>query len=156
MTRSLLIPSLTYVSEHDFAISIIDAPDYLALSDCTFHTAGEQTLVGGLSADDVQQVIIGPPQPITGVSCYGTCVGTYGMLPPMCRGCWQGVIGKNGTDQEQASATIITTSGLAPAAMGTVLLLSAGLGSTLPPKVEASRKHRGGVLGLGLVQMFPK
>ncbi|ELR06987.1 hypothetical protein GMDG_08221 [Pseudogymnoascus destructans 20631-21] len=52
-----------------FAISIIDAPDYLALSDCTFHTGGEQTLVGGLRADGVQQVIIGPPQPITSVSC---------------------------------------------------------------------------------------
>ncbi|OAF55116.1 hypothetical protein VC83_08485 [Pseudogymnoascus destructans] len=102
-----------------FAISIIDAPDYLALSDCTFHTGGEQTLVGGLRADGVQQVIIGPPQPIT-----------------------------------SASATIITTSLLAPAAMGTVLLLFAGLGSTPPTppfKVKASKgKHQGGVLGSGV------
>ncbi|OBT43132.1 hypothetical protein VE00_07701 [Pseudogymnoascus sp. WSF 3629] len=81
-------------TNHDFAVSIIDAPDYLALSDCTFHTGGEQTLVGGLSATGVQQVIIGPPQPITGVSCYGTCVGTYGQcydnnnqfIGPCCNG----------------------------------------------------------------------
>lgn len=122
--------SLTQLSDHDFAVSIIDAPDYLALSDCTFHTGGEQTLVGGLSADGVQQVIIGPPQPITGVSCYGTCVGTYGMLPFLCRQCWY-----KEANHEQAIATIITTSGLAPAAMDTVLLLFAGLGSTHPPKV---------------------
>jgi hypothetical protein len=68
-------------SDNGISVSIIDAPDYLALSDCTFHTDGEQTLVGGLSAEGVQQVIIGPPQPITGVSCFGTCIGTYGTLP---------------------------------------------------------------------------
>ncbi|KFY29445.1 hypothetical protein V493_02362 [Pseudogymnoascus sp. VKM F-4281 (FW-2241)] len=91
-------------TNHDFAVSIIDAPDYRALSDCTFHTAGEQTLVGGLSPEGVQQVIIGPPQPITG-----------------------------------ADATMRTTSGLAPAAMGTVLLHAAGLGSIHPLKVTVSR-----------------
>lgn len=136
MVHSLLAPSLTYLPEHDFAISIIDAPDYRALSDCTFHTAGEQTLVGGLSDEGMQQVIIGPPQPITGVSCFGTCVGTYGMS--MCGRFWQGQ-----TNHEQASATMITTSGLAPAAMGTVLPPSAGLGSTLPSKENVLRGRSG-------------
>ncbi|KAL5344661.1 hypothetical protein ACLOAV_010353 [Pseudogymnoascus australis] len=60
-----------YPTNNDLAVSIIDAPDYRALEYCTFHTAGEQTLVGVLS-EGVQQVIIGPPQPVSGVSCYGT------------------------------------------------------------------------------------
>ena len=52
------------------------------------------------------------------------------MLPFLCRQCWY-----KEANHEQAIATIITTSGLAPAAMDTVLLLFAGLGSTHPPKV---------------------
>ncbi|KFY83943.1 hypothetical protein V498_07873 [Pseudogymnoascus sp. VKM F-4517 (FW-2822)] len=61
-----------YPTNNDLAVSIIDAREYRAMEYCTFHTAGEQTLVGVLSPEGVQQVIIGPPQPISGVSCYGT------------------------------------------------------------------------------------
>ncbi|KAI1498310.1 hypothetical protein F5X99DRAFT_335008 [Biscogniauxia marginata] len=78
----------------DLSISIIDAPDYNALSQCTFNTAGEKTLVGGINQDGLQQVIVGPPQPIVSVSCQGMCVPTYGQcygtdgqyVGPCCNG----------------------------------------------------------------------
>lgn len=63
--------------DNGLSVSIIDAPDFRALQDCIFQTPGEQTLVGGMSADGVQEVIVGPPQPVTAVSCSGTCVSNY-------------------------------------------------------------------------------
>ena len=59
-------------------MSIIDAPDYNALSQCTFNTVNEATLVGHITEDGQQQIIVGPPTPITSVSCEGMCVPTYG------------------------------------------------------------------------------
>lgn len=60
------------------AISIIDAPDYNAFGQCTFYTNGEKTLVSQITESGLQQVVVGPPQPITGVSCSGVCIPTYG------------------------------------------------------------------------------
>ncbi|KAK1542353.1 hypothetical protein CPAR01_05740 [Colletotrichum paranaense] len=68
-----------YPTNNDISVNIIDAPDYNALSQCTFYTNGEKALVGGITPQGLQQVIIGPPQPVTGVSCLGICVPTYGM-----------------------------------------------------------------------------
>lgn len=66
--------------DSDLAIDIIDAPDYFP-PQCTFTTAGDKTLVYSLSHGDnpFNQVVVGPPQPITAVSCEGMCVTTYGM-----------------------------------------------------------------------------
>ncbi|KAL0938473.1 uncharacterized protein CTRU02_205083 [Colletotrichum truncatum] len=66
-----------YPTNNDLSINIIDAPDYNAIYQCTFHTNGEKALVSGITPQGIQQVIIGPPQPVTGVSCFGFCVGTY-------------------------------------------------------------------------------
>ncbi|TDZ40686.1 hypothetical protein CTRI78_v010195 [Colletotrichum trifolii] len=65
-----------YPTNNGIAVNIIDAPDYNAISQCTFYTAGEKALVSGINPQGVQQVIVGPPQPVTGVSCSGICVPT--------------------------------------------------------------------------------
>ena len=65
-------------TNNGIAVNIIDAPDYNALAQCTFYTAGEKALVGGVdTTTGAGQVIIGPPQPVTAVSCQGFCVPTY-------------------------------------------------------------------------------
>ncbi|KAK5657556.1 hypothetical protein OQA88_3129 [Cercophora sp. LCS_1] len=67
-----------YPTNNNIAVNIIDAPDYNAQYQCTFYTPGEKALVGGIDpTTGVSQVIIGPPQPVTGVSCSGMCVPTY-------------------------------------------------------------------------------
>lgn len=80
-------------ADSNIAVNIIDAPDYNALYQCTFYTAGEKALVGGITSTGVGQVIIGPPQPVTGVSCFGICIPTYGdcyrngqYVGPCCNG----------------------------------------------------------------------
>ncbi|OLN96244.1 hypothetical protein CCHL11_04459 [Colletotrichum chlorophyti] len=83
-----------YQTDNDISVNIIDAPDYNAISQCTFYTNGEKALVSGITPQGVQQVIIGPPQPVTGVSCFGICVPTYGAcygtdgqwIGPCCNG----------------------------------------------------------------------
>ncbi|KAH8204486.1 hypothetical protein TruAng_001402 [Truncatella angustata] len=77
---SMAIPAdgKRYPTNNNIAVNIIDAPDYNAISQCTFYTAGEKALASGITDKGLQQVIVGPPQPITAVSCYGICVGVYG------------------------------------------------------------------------------
>lgn len=79
--------------DNNIAVNIIDAPDYNAISQCTFYTNGQKALVSGITPDGLQQVIVGPPQPITAVSCEGMCVPTYGdcyangqFVGPCCNG----------------------------------------------------------------------
>ncbi|KAL2016604.1 hypothetical protein VTK56DRAFT_3261 [Thermocarpiscus australiensis] len=69
-----------YPTNNDIAVSIIDAPDYNADTQCKFHTQGdgEVTFASSISPEGVNQILVGPPQPITGVSCQGMCVPTYG------------------------------------------------------------------------------
>lgn len=75
-------------------INIIDAPDYNALSQCTFTTAGEKTLVSSINTQTgMQSIVVGPPQPIISVSCQGSCTPTYGVCyengmftAPCCNG----------------------------------------------------------------------
>ncbi|KAM7190116.1 hypothetical protein V8F20_009846 [Naviculisporaceae sp. PSN 640] len=64
-------------TNNGIAVNIIDAPDYNALSQCKFYTAGEKTLVGSISSTGVGQILVGPPQPILAVSCLGMCVPNY-------------------------------------------------------------------------------
>lgn len=61
-------------------MNIIDTPDYNAFQQCTFKTAGKKTLVQSLGEGGLQQIVVGPPQPILSVSCHGMCVPTYGEL----------------------------------------------------------------------------
>lgn len=79
--------------DNNIAVNIIDAPDYNAQYQCTFYTPGEKALVGGITPEGLSQVIIGPPQPVTGVSCAGICIPTYSdcfrngqYLGPCCNG----------------------------------------------------------------------
>ncbi|KAK1760055.1 hypothetical protein QBC47DRAFT_366306 [Echria macrotheca] len=92
---SLAIPAdgKVYPTNNGISVNIIDAPDYNALSQCTFYTPGEKALVGGIDSKGVGQIIIGPPQPVTGVSCQGVCIPTYGdcfingqYVGPCCNG----------------------------------------------------------------------
>ncbi|KAL7621824.1 hypothetical protein AAE478_007324 [Parahypoxylon ruwenzoriense] len=81
-------------TNNNIAVSIIDAPDYNAISQCTFNTAGEKTLVSSINTQTgLQSIIVGPPQPILSVSCLGSCVATYGecfsngqYVGPCCNG----------------------------------------------------------------------
>jgi hypothetical protein len=75
------------------AVNIIDAPDYNAYGQCQFMTAGQATLASGFSSTGVNQIHVGPPQPVLGVSCQGMCVPTYGecfrngqYVGPCCNG----------------------------------------------------------------------
>jgi hypothetical protein len=70
---------LTTNLDNALSVSIIDAPDFNALSQCTFYTEGTKALVLSISSEGLQQIIVGPPQPITAVACSGTCVPVYGM-----------------------------------------------------------------------------
>ncbi|KAI1843786.1 hypothetical protein JX266_010045 [Neoarthrinium moseri] len=93
---SLTIPAdgKIHQTNNGISVNIIDAPDYNAISQCTFYTAGQKTLVSGITDKGLQQVIVGPPQPITAVSCQGMCVGIYGdcydhngqFVGPCCNG----------------------------------------------------------------------
>ncbi|KAF4970247.1 hypothetical protein FZEAL_10082 [Fusarium zealandicum] len=69
----------------DINVNIIDNPDYNAFSQCTFYTDGEKTLVPSIGDDGSQHIVVGPPQPITAVSCQGSCVPTYGKQSLICR-----------------------------------------------------------------------
>ncbi|KAI4865978.1 hypothetical protein F4820DRAFT_418278 [Hypoxylon rubiginosum] len=70
--------TLVYTN-NDLSISIIDAPDYNAGSQCTFNTAGDKALVSSIDTQTgMQSLIVGPPQPIISVSCQGSCIPTYG------------------------------------------------------------------------------
>lgn len=66
-------------TDNGLTVSIIDAPDYNAFYNCQFHhAAGGVTLVSSISPTGANEILVGPPTPITGVSCQGFCVQTYG------------------------------------------------------------------------------
>ncbi len=65
-------------TDNGIAVSIIDAPDYNAFYQCQFKHAGDVTLASSISSAGVNEIMVGPPTPITGVSCLGMCVSTYG------------------------------------------------------------------------------
>jgi len=76
---SLAIPAdgSFHATNNDIAVNIIDAPDYNAYYQCQFQINGDATLASSISSTGVNQILVGPPSPITGVSCQGMCVPTY-------------------------------------------------------------------------------
>jgi hypothetical protein len=60
---------LTHHIDNDISVSIIDTPDYNAISLCTFYTSGPKALVGSVTPEGLKQITVGPPQPILSVSC---------------------------------------------------------------------------------------
>jgi hypothetical protein len=100
-TSDSLAPSLLLISPHvtnthtdgNFAVNTIEAPDYDAFYQCEFHSDGNVTFASGFSSTGVNQIYVGPPTPITSVSCLGMCVYTYGVcfdngmyVGPCCSG----------------------------------------------------------------------
>lgn len=77
-TRVQAAGSNRSLTDNGLNINIIDAPDYNAFYQCKFHTAGQATLASSISAAGVNEIMVGPPQAVTGVSCQGMCVPTYG------------------------------------------------------------------------------
>ncbi|OTA52721.1 hypothetical protein K449DRAFT_427053 [Hypoxylon sp. EC38] len=66
-------------TNNGISVDTIDAPDYNAINQCTFNTAGQKTLVSSINTQTgLQSIIVGPPQPIISVSCQGSCIPTYG------------------------------------------------------------------------------
>ncbi|KAI0120798.1 hypothetical protein F4776DRAFT_631884 [Hypoxylon sp. NC0597] len=66
-------------TNNGISVDTIDAPDYNAINQCTFTTAGQKTLVSSINTQTgLQSIIVGPPQPIISVSCQGSCIPTYG------------------------------------------------------------------------------
>lgn len=59
---------ISYI-DNDLSISIIDTPNYDAISLCTFNTPGPKALVGSVTPEGLKQITVGPPQPILSVSC---------------------------------------------------------------------------------------
>ncbi|KAK9785821.1 hypothetical protein AB5N19_05712 [Seiridium cardinale] len=66
-SMTILANGLAQPTNNSISVSIIDAPDYNAISQCTFHTTDEKALVSGITDKGLQQVIVGPPQPITAI-----------------------------------------------------------------------------------------
>lgn len=84
----------------DLAVNLIVSPDYDPYRYCTFTTAaqaaagaggsqqpGETVTLApslvqrdGVDAWPVNEIAVGPPQPIVSVSCSGFCLGVYGEL----------------------------------------------------------------------------
>ncbi|KAK3299483.1 uncharacterized protein B0H64DRAFT_371821 [Chaetomium fimeti] len=64
-------------NHNDLAVNIIDAPDYNAFYQCDFTAVGNPTLASSISPTGQNQILVGPPSPITQVSCQGMCVPTY-------------------------------------------------------------------------------
>ncbi|KAI0869848.1 hypothetical protein GGS24DRAFT_505375 [Hypoxylon argillaceum] len=56
-------------TNNDISVSIIDTPNYDAISLCTFYTSGPKALVGSVTPQGLKQITVGPPQPILSVSC---------------------------------------------------------------------------------------
>ncbi|KAI3330044.1 hypothetical protein F4824DRAFT_505590 [Ustulina deusta] len=67
----LFVPTDGTVVQTNNGISVdtIDTPNYDAISLCTFNTSGPKTLVGSVTPDGLNQITVGPPQPILSVSC---------------------------------------------------------------------------------------
>ncbi|KAK4203486.1 hypothetical protein QBC40DRAFT_262572 [Triangularia verruculosa] len=74
------------------SVSIIESAYYIS-SFCTFYTAGEKALQQGISSGGLNQLFVGPPQPIKSVRCQGFCLPVYGdcyrngqYVGPCCNG----------------------------------------------------------------------
>lgn len=81
--------------EDALSVNLIVAPDYDPYRYCTFRTAGQQQQVTfapslvqrpGIDFWPINEVAVGPPQPILAVTCSGVCLGVYGafFFPVIC------------------------------------------------------------------------
>lgn len=66
-------------------VNIMISPDYDPIHYCTFKTTGQVTFAASLTQRQedpwpINEVNIGPPQPIISVTCSGFCLGIYGRL----------------------------------------------------------------------------
>ncbi|KAK8061501.1 hypothetical protein PG994_007867 [Apiospora phragmitis] len=66
-----------HLTNNAMTVNYIDAPDFTAQKQCTFRTPGKVALVNGIDSRGLQQILVGPPQPVVGVTCSGTCVPTW-------------------------------------------------------------------------------
>ncbi|KAK4120525.1 hypothetical protein N657DRAFT_649024 [Parathielavia appendiculata] len=77
-TMAIPADGTVYPTNNDLSINLIEAPDYNAFSQCKFQTLNQVALASSISPGGVNQILVGPPSPVTGVSCQGMCVHTYG------------------------------------------------------------------------------
>lgn len=69
---------LTRHTDNGISVDTIDTPNYDAISLCTFNTSGPKTLVGSVTPDGLNQITVGPPQPILSVSCRAEWAASHG------------------------------------------------------------------------------
>ncbi|KAK0735923.1 hypothetical protein B0T18DRAFT_423339, partial [Schizothecium vesticola] len=60
-------------TNNNIAVNIIDAPDYNALTSCTFYTSGEKPLSAASTLRPARPDHHRPPQPVTAVRCEVLC-----------------------------------------------------------------------------------
>ncbi|KAK8121990.1 hypothetical protein PG984_010660 [Apiospora sp. TS-2023a] len=66
-----------HLTKNPMGVNYIDAPDFTAQKQCAFRTPGKVALVNGIDSRGLQQILLGPPQTVVGVTCSGTCVPTW-------------------------------------------------------------------------------
>ncbi|KAH6845636.1 hypothetical protein B0I37DRAFT_312731 [Chaetomium sp. MPI-CAGE-AT-0009] len=72
--------SVHQTNHNDLNVNIIVAPDYNAFYQCKFkfNAVTPPTLASSISSTGENQILVGPPAPVTEVSCLGMCVPTWG------------------------------------------------------------------------------
>ncbi|KAK0721272.1 hypothetical protein B0T21DRAFT_294849 [Apiosordaria backusii] len=80
------------LTNNALSVSIIES-SYLISSFCTFTTDGQKALQPSISSGGLNQLFVGPPQPIRSVRCQGFCLPVYGdcyrngqYVGPCCNG----------------------------------------------------------------------
>ncbi|KAI0025069.1 hypothetical protein F4780DRAFT_775085 [Xylariomycetidae sp. FL0641] len=62
----------------DIPVGVIDAAsEYPIYSQCAFYLAGPGAVASNVTADNVQHVVVDPPQSVVSVACAGACIPTY-------------------------------------------------------------------------------
>ncbi|KAF3769151.1 hypothetical protein M406DRAFT_234725, partial [Cryphonectria parasitica EP155] len=88
-----------YFTDNDLSVSLILSPNYDPYHYCTFKTASQVAFAPSLvqRPEDlfpINEIAVGPPQPIISVKCSGVCLGVYGecyniqgqYVAPCCNG----------------------------------------------------------------------
>ncbi|KAI1827050.1 hypothetical protein F4861DRAFT_495057 [Xylaria intraflava] len=56
-------------TNNGISVDTIDSPNFDAYNLCVFNTAGKATFTSSVNPQGVQQITVGPPQPILSVAC---------------------------------------------------------------------------------------
>lgn len=77
--------TMSLVIDNDVAVNLIISDNYDPSTYCHFATATQAALAPSFTKrpEDfypVNEIAVGPPQPIISVSCFGFCLGIYGKL----------------------------------------------------------------------------